>query len=809
MLIHKVRLSLLCYLLFSFTCLKHSLADQQATKESYLREVVVVDSHGHRMDEAAQAGVLEEAGLRVGAFLSAQDLEKAIKNLWRKGYASEVSLAKDPDADEWGAVATIRIHMRHPCIYKIVWRGPPGKKLKKKLLVRLDLAPGKVWHRATSTTIAQNLTSCLRQEGYPAAVAKVVHTHHEQGVELQINVKGCYRKKVTRIYFTGSTLWRSHRLRMELPVHMPRIRGVVHYLQLLTSSLLEAQFAYFFSILAQPFQGQPSFDPKLWREEMERLRQLYRERGYRDVAIRYKHKVQEKGLALLVKIEEGKRYVVDKVSWEANYMPLSQAQLQTLPAFQPGVSYVPEQLERRASAELCDLLEAKGYTLDTCKLVPETISEQAGVALRAVVRVKQAPLLQQIRFVYTKKAKITPQLLRYLIHTSQLKRGQPLLTASLEHMKAALQQTGILADDGVEVEIVPCSGRGVKLVYHLTPKSTFRMNGGVVSPLKLGFTLDITSRNINCLQLLKGRKVLDGQQVQLEFQGILLNQKMAIDLNLQHPWYFIYGRRDPISWQTKLNVQEIHEDKKCYKVGKGCLSLGERKIVGERTSAWNAGGTLTSTIIKKWDSHQYLVQAHLHYTFQERNIPPTFLPATGHEWQWKARQTLPLHGSKAAYLRLMGSYHQHQSWHRGAGKLPLVWYSSLVGGMKVGHSGSEGDFMLGRLSTRSTLLLDHATIPFRGYSATSVKKLVGQHGPLLLKGTVELRHKLATKLPMYGYLYADGGTTSLFKSSSYKLSCGIGACIELPMLGKVNVLLGLPLIHGSGKMPSLAFGLEK
>ncbi len=292
-------------------------------------------------------------GLEVGRPLNRAGLNRAIHDLWSRGLIDDIQV--EEQATDGGV--TVRVILRErPLLRSVEYEGL--KKLNRSDVEdrideeRIRVREGVPLESGELRRLERALVDLYAEKGY--RFAEVSHTLEEVGVgevRVQFAVDEGDKVKIEDVNFEGNTVFSDFRLGLALRKTRP-------------SGPLS-------KILKRDLYNVATFE-----EDMERVRELYRERGYKNILIGEPEleiralrpdadsvKEQKRRLFLTIPIDEGERWKFGQISVDGNEVYADELLLRAFD--RPRTQWLKASAIDKGVESLGDLYRNSGYIYST------------------------------------------------------------------------------------------------------------------------------------------------------------------------------------------------------------------------------------------------------------------------------------------------------------------------------------------------------------------------------------------------------------------------------------------------------------
>lgn len=700
------------------------------------------------------------SGLSVGEQVTSDDIQAAIKQLWKLNMFEDVQIVLDRQVGD-GVYLTLKI-AESPRLDKIEYEG--NKKFKKKDLEKdVDLYKGQVISPGELAKIRRKLHKVYEKKGYLLAE---IETHTEAAadsgrVNLKIKISEGNKVQIKAITFHGNQAFADGKLRK----HMKKTKQ---------DSWLRGG----------------DFDEKKYREDLEKVVEFYRSEGYRDAELvrdSLYYGADKKDMFIDLWVNEGNKYYIGQITWEGNKL-FPDKLLMTLLGFQSGDAYSSTKLQKAVSERLGSLYYDSGYIFATVNPVEKPV-DSAKVDLHFLITEGNPVTINKIHISGNTKTK--EKVIRRELY---LRPGDTFSREALMRSQREVFVLNYFAD--VKPDVQPISDEKVDISLEVTEKSTdtanmsagwserdkligsigvafnnFRGNGQKLSvdwnfgryyrSLQLGFT----EPWLFDTPTLAGLNIFDTKRA--AGYGYEFSQRSrggSIRAGRRLRWPDNYFRTD---WIYRLQTVEYGD------------FIGTLADPAERRRVGIDDGNLTSSSIT--------------HIFSRNSLNRPEFPTAGSQISLSTELAGgPLQGNVG--------YHKHI--------LQADWFSPTIGGL-VWYTGFQMGYM-NRLHGDSRIpYLEYFfmggeglsnSIPLRGYE-DPLRGTLTSADLTMMKFGLELRVPIAPNPTVFALMFAEAGNTwsNLSATNPFekthveggkvlglRRSIGIGARVFMPLLGIIG-----------------------
>ena len=441
--------------------------------------------------------------LRVGEPLRLEALNSRIKNLWQRQLIDDLEVGAEPVDD--GVAVTVRV-VERPVLRSVDYEG--NKKVSRNEIrdrmveERIDVREGGPLSYGELARLQSAIAQLYSDKGY--RFAEVDYRTEDVGPgerRVVFSIDEGDRVRIADIDFEGNTVFSDPRLR--LTMRKTKESGPI-------TRLLRKDI----------------YNPGKLEEDLEKLRSLYRDRGYKNVLIGEPEvAVREVGskrrMLLTIPIEEGERYRFGEISIDGNEQYSDQALLRVF-RNRPG-SWLKADLIDEGIDSIRKLYENTGYMF--VRVEPELVERGDNVA-DVRIRVNEGDQFRVGRIDFEGNERTMDKVLRRELRVQE---GYLMNLAALRNSVYKVNQLGYFKldeDEPVDVEVRP-EEKMVDLTFQGQEADRTELQfGGGWSEFE-GFFGQFAVRTQNFL----GR----GESVQASFQSG--KRQDFFDLGYFVPWF--------------------------------------------------------------------------------------------------------------------------------------------------------------------------------------------------------------------------------------------------------------------------------
>jgi outer membrane protein insertion porin family len=263
------------------------------------------------------------SGLRIGDPISipGEEIGKAIRKLWAQGILGDVSVGI---ARTEGEKIFLDFNLKErPRLSKFTFTGI-RKGQSEEIGKKITLIRGKVVTDALLNNARAQVRKFFVNKGYldtKVTITQKADSALSNSVALVINVDHGNKVRIHDIAFEGNTAFSDKKLKRQLKKTKERKPW-----KLLTGG---------------------KFQKAEFEEDKKKLIEFYNGEGYRDATVVSDTLIRdEQGLALRIKVDEGRKYFFRHITWNGNYL-YDDRTLNNILGIKPGSAYSKETLDKR------------------------------------------------------------------------------------------------------------------------------------------------------------------------------------------------------------------------------------------------------------------------------------------------------------------------------------------------------------------------------------------------------------------------------------------------------------------------------
>lgn len=472
--------------------------------------IASISTKGNRNYESGT--VISYSGLAQGQEISipSDDTREAINRLWNIGIFSDVRIYVDK---KYGNDVYLVIEVEElPRVEKIEISGNDefsADDLKEKI----NLVSGEVVSEQKLADIKFNLEKFYADEGYGLAkvkVDKLVSSNNEARIRVKINEGE--KLSVNSIRFEGN--------------------------KAITDDDLEGEMEETNASSWWKFWEGSTFDKKKYEEDKRLIENYYKEKGYKDAVIvedRLDVLPTKEDVDIVIKVDEGKRYYINDVSFEGNKLYDTQ-QLQFRLGFNKGDVFNSKKLQENiygneAETDISSLYLDRGYLSFNADVEEIPVGDNK---IDLVVHINEGNQFKFGLVGFDGNDKTKDKVLRRELYSypgdyfskSAIKRSMQQLSSLNYFNPEKLTQDISLANDST-----------VNIKYIVEEKSSDQFNASIGYSGSYGVTgsLGLTFNNFDITEPLRGGA---GQILSFNWTFGTGGTYRTFDLGFQEPWFY-------------------------------------------------------------------------------------------------------------------------------------------------------------------------------------------------------------------------------------------------------------------------------
>lgn len=803
------------------------------------------------------SAILSISGLKIGdkIRIPSDAITNAVKKLWDQGLLGniEVNILKVEGENVYLDFYLVE----RPRLSKFVFKGA-NKSEQDDIKDKIRLIRGKIITDAALKNTQNTIKKYYSDKGFMNTDVKIVQnrdTSMNNSVSLLIDINKKKKVKIAKIDIHGNEVYSDKKIKSKLKKTKQKKAG--------------------------RFWTRSKFVKSKYEEDKQKLIEFYNENGYRDAKLisdtvfLYKKSLEprnaadtgnialnakprkigrrerkKKDVAIIIKVEEGKKYYFRNITWTGNYLYESKY-LGSILGLKKGDVYNTKELEKRLNynpngADISSLYMDDGYLFFHVDPVEVRID---GDSIDLEMRVYEGTQATINKILISGNTKTNDHVIQREIRTYP---GDKFSRADLIRSQRELAQLGYFDPEKIEIQPKPNPANGtVDIEYNLTekPSDQLQLSGGyggyygLVGSLGLAFN-NFSARNILKFSQWSPLPAGDGQRLNLSVQANGPTFQ-SYSIAFSEPW--LGGRRpNSLSVSISHSIQNLAAARNFgnfrggfgampnfFGTNQGKLQITNFSISYGRRLQWPDDyfvlSHTASYLIYNLDQYNlgFLTgntaqtggfnNIGLTNTLSRNSIDNPTFPRGGSSVSLSIATTPPYSVfqsgrdyDKESFLE-RNKFVEYHKWmfdlsyfHQLFGKFVLntrAHYGMLGAYTKALGVGPFERFLLGGNGlTGFNFLLGYDIIGLRGYNNNVVQSQYTGNGNLAFaKQVFELRYPL-TLSPMASIyvlgFFEAGNAWQTYKQYSpfdLKRSYGVGARIFMPAFGLIGVDYGIPL----------------
>ncbi len=296
-----------------------------------------------------------------------------------------------------------------------------------------------------------------------------------------------------------------------------------------------------------------------YKEDLEKVIEAYKEKGYRDARIvsdSVSYNKSKNTLAIQINVEEGNKYYFGDIKFLGNSVYSDQT-LNHLLGVKKGETYNGVLLEKRIAdkskpdgEDITNLYQNNGYLFSTINAVEvKTVND----TINFEIRITEGPLAYFNKITVVGNDKTNDRVIYRELRT---KPGEKYSKEELVRTVREIGQLGFFDPEAIDPKFKNVDGAAgtVDIEYNLVEKGSSQIElqggyggGGFIGTLGLSFN-NFSARNIMNKEAYKPLPMGDGQKVSLRLQASTYFQ--VYSLSFSEPWF---GQKKPVQFSTSFS----------------------------------------------------------------------------------------------------------------------------------------------------------------------------------------------------------------------------------------------------------------
>lgn len=691
-----------------------------------------------------------QSGLSTGMEVTHENIQDAIRQLWRIGLFSNIDILVERELAE-GAYLVIRVQ-EYPKLERVELQG--NKKLKKDDIDELlNFYAGQTMSPTALTRAKSKILDKYKEKGYllakvdPIQIPSQTDSHR---VVVRFVFEEGRKVQIKKINFYGNSGFSDKKLKKQFKkTKEDRIwRGA-------------------------------DFDKDEYEEDLKKVVEFYQNHGYKDAEVlkdSIYYNQDRDDLFIDIWIEEGTQYTFGDISWEGNEL-FTTEELGANLGFEKGETFSKKKLDEAIMQHIYNLYHDRGY-IYAVVLPKETLDADNELDFHFVVTEGQQAKLNEI--IISGNSKTKEKVIRREL---RLFPGDTYNRALLDRSIREVWMLNYFAN--VEPKVNPVEADKVDIELKVEEKSTdtANMSAGWSERDHMVGSVGVAMAN------------LFGNGQRLSFDWNFGRYYRSFNIGFTEPWLF--------DTPTLAGFSFYDTKRDAYYIGYKQVSRGGSLRIGRRfrwPDNYFRGDwiyRLDETYLSDFNPYIVernpngivsedwpLVSSSITQIFTRNSLDRPEFPTAGSEFSLTTELAGKLLGGNVAYHKHIIQF----DWFT-----PSFWKLVLYTSFRAGYIGDLGGesripyleyfFMGGDGLSRS--------IPLRGYDdPLSGYRIANEGGRSMLKYTAELRIPIAPNPTIFGLIFAEAGDTWLdFKRAdpfNMRRSVGVGARVFMPMIGIIG-----------------------
>lgn len=727
-----------------------------------------------------QGLIKANSSLLVGRIITGEDIQAAIKQLWKLELFSNLEILLDRQVSE-GIYLTIRV-AEYPRLDKVQVKG--NKKVKKKdIMEAVDLLPGQVLRTNQVKKVKRSLEKLYAEKGYLLAKieTEVQTVEGANRAVLKIDIEEGKKVKIKRIRFIGN----EKHTEKKPPAPVKWIYGAVDWMipeNPFTEDKLRGKLK---NTKQKSLFRSGEFDEMKFQEDLENLEQHYHNHGFRDMRV-VKDSIyygdELKRIYIDIFMEEGRIYYFGNVFWKGNTL-FTERELVNNLLFKPGDVYSQEKLEQSAHEKVGNMYYDLGYIYSSVVPVEVPVADDT---MDIHFNITEGNQFSVRKINFTGNTKTKEKVIR---REFSLKPGD---TFNVSQLRRSIRDVTILNYfSNIVPDVEPVSDEEVDLYVKVEEKSTdqaqmsagYSERDGIIG--SVGFTMNNLFGN--------------GQRFSLDWNFGRIYRQFSISFT--EPWF--------MDTPTLLGASFFH-----IKRGGSYYGFTERIIGGTmqfgRRLRW-PDDYFRGDWIYRLEQTEYSDFSSAFRASNPRGLQEDVPRISSGLTQIISRDSrdnpeFPTDGSVNSYSFEVtgGPFGGEESYHKHI--FSSEWYVPLIGKFIL-YSHSKGGF-IDKLENLPYAIpyVEHFFMggsglqlgePLRGYDEREVGPISSGYpagGKTMFKQTFEIRFPLVKNPTVYGLTFVEGGNCwwdfSQTDPFNLRRSAGLGIRLFMPFVGLIGLDYG-------------------
>ncbi len=299
-----------------------------------------------------------------------------------------------------------------------------------------------------------------------------------------------------------------------------------------------------------------------YKEDLEKVIETYKEKGYRDARIvsdSVTYNKEKNKLAIKIHVEEGNKYYFGNIKFLGNTV-YSDQQLNRYLGIKKGETYNGVLLEKRIAdktkpdgEDITNLYQNNGYLFSSINPVEV---KTANDTIDFEIRITEGPIAYFNHITVVGNDKTNDRVIYRELRT---KPGEKYSKEELVRTVREIGQLGYFDPEAIDPKFKNVDGAAgtVDIEYNLVEKGSSQIElqggyggGGFIGTLGLSFN-NFSARNIGNKAAYKPLPMGDGQKVSLRLQGSTYFQTYSVSFS--EPWF---GQKKPVQFSTSISYSK-------------------------------------------------------------------------------------------------------------------------------------------------------------------------------------------------------------------------------------------------------------
>lgn len=417
------------------------LLSQSAISEDFIVDDIQVKG----LQRISEGTVFNYLPVKVGERFSLDNVNAAIKALFKTGFFKDVSMERE------GSTLVVNV-VERPSIAKIVFEG--NKDLSKedltKALDKIGLSEGKIFDRSVLDKVEVELKRQYLSHGkYSLKIKTEVANLTRNRVGIRIDISEGRVTKIKEINIVGNKTFDDDTL--------------LKRLELSTTNLLSF------------YTKNDQYSKQKLQADLETLRSYYLDRGYINFSIESTQVAitpDKKDIYVTINVKEGAVYTLDKVKLTGNLV-VKPDELIKLMAVGPGEIFSRKNATESSKA-IQERLGDEGYAFANVNMVPEIHENNKTVDMAFFVDPGKRAYVRRINF--SGNTKTRDEVLRREMRQMESSWAS---SSKIERSKTRLERLGYFETVNVETPPVPGTSDQLDVNYSVVEKSSGNLSAGI------------------------------------------------------------------------------------------------------------------------------------------------------------------------------------------------------------------------------------------------------------------------------------------------------------------------------------------